>query len=157
MTTGSHRRKIFAAAALSLTLSACAATYRNHGYAPDEDQLSQIDVGVSTRQDVADIVGRPSATGVLQDAGWFYVQSQFRHYAYNAPEEIDREVVAISFSNDVVSNVERFGLEDGQVVALSRRVTDDGIRNVSFLRQLLGSLGQVDADSLFSDAGTSPF
>jgi len=42
----------------------------------------------------------------------------------------------------VVSNVELFTLEDGQVVVLSRRVTGTSIQNVSFIRQLLGNVGR---------------
>jgi len=38
------------------------------------------------------------------------------------------------------------------VVALSRRVTDSNIEGVSFLRQLLGNLGNLDAGSLLDDA-----
>ena len=50
--------------------------------------------------------------------------------------------MAITFTKEgVVENVERFGLENGKVVALSRRVTTSNIKGISFLRQLLGSLG----------------
>ena len=45
-----------------------------------------------------------------------------------------------------VENVERFGLENGQVVAISRRVTDSNIKGVGFLRQLLGNIGRLRAD-----------
>ncbi len=43
---------------------------------------------------------------------------------------------------------ERFGLQDGEVIALNRRVTDSNIEGVSFIRQLLGNLGRVDAGTL---------
>ncbi|KPQ14077.1 MAG: hypothetical protein HLUCCO18_16175, partial [Rhodobacteraceae bacterium HLUCCO18] len=46
------------------------------------------------------------------------------------------------------SNVERFGLEDGNVVALSRRVTDSNVQGIGFLRQLLGNLGRINLDDL---------
>lgn len=130
-------------------LSACSAIYRDHGYVPDDTSLEQVQVGVSSRQDVADAVGRPSASGLLNDQGWYYVQSQFKHLGPFRPEEISRQVVAISFDQrGVVANVERFGLEDGQVVPLSRRVTETNIRGISFIRQLLGSFGRLRADDL---------
>ena len=137
---------------LVLALAACSPVFRNHGYAPDDDQLALVEVGSSTRADVADAVGRPSAQGILSDSGWFYVQSRFKHFTYNAPEEIDREVVSISFdSNGVVSNVERFGLEQGRVVTLSRRVTQSNIQGVSFLTQLFRNVGQIDPSSFFEE------
>ena len=93
--------------------------------------------------------GRPTASGVLADGGWYYVASKFRAYGIRERQEVDREVVAISFAGDgTVSNVERFGLENGKVIAISRRVTDSNIQGVSFLRQLFGSVGNFAADTL---------
>jgi hypothetical protein len=43
-----------------------------------------------------------------------------------------------------VSNVERFGLADGRVVPLSRRVTETNIQGSGLIRQLLGNLGNFD-------------
>lgn len=137
-------------AALGLAIVAvvaCAPVYRNHGYAPEDSALAQIAVGRDTRETVAEIVGRPSAAGLLNDEGWYYVQSRYRHFGARKPEEVQRQVVAISFTpNGVVENVERFGLEDGRVVPLSRRVTKSNIKGVSLIGQLLGNIGQFRAD-----------
>lgn len=133
-------------------LSACSAIYRNHGYVPAEAELEQIQVGVSSRQDVADAVGRPSASGLLNDQGWYYVQSRFKHLGPMKPEEIDRQVLAISFDQrGIVENVERFGLADGRVVPLSRRVTETNIKGISFLRQLFSSFGRFRANDILSN------
>ena len=134
---------------LFLTLAACSATYQNHGYVPPDEDLDLITVGVDTRDSVADSVGRPTSFGVLQEGGWYYTQSRWRHFAYKAPQIIDRQLVAITFDKDgVVENVERFTLEDGRVIALSRRVTDSNIKGISFLRQLLGNLGNFNASQV---------
>ena len=59
------------------------------------------------------------------------------------PEVIERNVVAVSFDdNGIVRNVEQFGLERGQIVSLTRRVTDSSVANKSFFRQLVGNIGQ---------------
>ena len=130
-------------------LSACSAIYRNHGYVPADADLEAVQVGVSSRQDVADLVGRPSASGLLNDQGWFYVQSKFKHLGPMEPQEIERQVLAISFTDSgIVENVERFGLQDGQVVPLSRRVTETNIKGISFLRQLFSSFGRLRAGDL---------
>ncbi len=115
---------------LALGLSACVATFRNHGYIPPEADLAQVEVGVATREDVIALVGRPTTGGVLNEDGFYYVQSRFRHYGAFEPQEIEREILAITFDEaGLVRNIERFGLEDGQVVTLSRRVTDDNVRD----------------------------
>ena len=134
---------------LGLALVACAPVYRNHGYAPPDEELTLLEVGRDTRDTVAASVGRPSASGLLNDMGWFYVQSRWQHPGGRAPREIERQVVAISFTEDgVVSNIERFGLEEGRVVPLSRRVTESNIRGVSLISQLLGNLGNFRAEDV---------
>ncbi|WP_300514801.1 outer membrane protein assembly factor BamE [Aliiroseovarius sp.] len=135
--------------AIIAVLSACSATYRNHGYAPSEEELSFVVVGVDTRDTVAAAFGKPGTAGLLTEGGWYYVQSRFKSFGPRKPEEIERELLAVSFDEDgVVENIERFGLEDGRVVVLSRRVTDSNIKGVSFIRQLLGSIGRVNAEDL---------
>lgn len=136
--------------AAGLFLAACAEQIRTHGFVPSDADLEAVVVGRDTQGTLRTILGSPGATGIEAGTGWYYVRSTYRSYAYQAPEEIDREVVAVSFDEEgVVTNVERFGLEDGQVVALSRRVTDDNTRGIGFLRQLFGNLGRVTADTLF--------
>jgi Small protein A (tmRNA-binding) len=135
--------------ALILSLSACVAQFRNHGYVPSSEQLAQVVVGVDTKDTVADVIGAPGVEGIRDNSGWYYVRSQFRHYGAFEPKEVDRQVVAISFdSRGVVSNIERFGLEQGRVVVLERRVTDDNIKGVTFLEQLFGGLGNISAEQL---------
>ncbi len=107
-------------------------------------------IGVDTRESLAATLGRPSAAGIMADSGWYYVESRWRHYGARAPEEIQREVVAVSFdAGGVVTNIERFGLEDGRVVRLSSRLTATAIREVSFLRQLYRNFGRFNPGDLF--------
>lgn len=140
-----------AVACLVLGLAACSATFRNHGYMPPEEDLSGILVGVDSRDTVEAAIGQPGVAGITDDSGWYYIRSRFRTYAYQAPEEIDRQVLAITFDSEgTVRNIERFGLENGRVVALSRRVTDDNTAGIGFLRQAFGNLGRITADNLFN-------
>ena len=139
-----------------LVLAACTATYRDHGYVPRDEDLAKVVVGTSTTETVDRDVGRPSSTGMLTGGAWYYVGSRFEHFAWREPKEIVRQVVAISFDDKgVVENVERFGLEKGEVVAISRRVTDSNIKGVGFVRQLLGNLGTFNASQVL-DSSRSP-
>lgn len=132
-----------------LGLGACTPLYRNHGYMPTETELAAVAVGVDTRETVTTAIGAPTAGGVLDPSGFYYVESRFRHLGPFAPQEIERQVLAISFNQGgVVTNIERFGLEQGRVVTLSRRVTDDNVRDTTFIRQLLGNLGNFDPSAL---------
>ena len=130
-------------------IAACSPIYRNHGYVPSDEELSLIVVGKDTRETVATAVGRPSASGLLNDEGWYYVQSKWKNVGLRAPKEEVRQVVAISFdTNGVVQNVERFGLEKGRIVPLSRRVTEDNIKGKGILAQMFGNIGGIGAGQL---------
>lgn len=140
--TGKTRLRI-AGMGLALLLTACSPQYQNHGYVPPQDQLEQIVVGSDTKETVAQKIGVPTASGVLSDDSYYYVKMRQRALGFMAPKEIDREVVTVSFNEaGVVANVERFGLERGQEVPLSRRVTTSPVADNTFLRQLLGNLGR---------------
>ncbi len=141
--------------ALVLTaVSACSAVDRKHGYVPSEDELADIVPGIDDKDSVAQTVGIPSASGVLNDSGFYYVSSVIRRRGGLEPKTISRELVAINFSEaGTVTGIQRFGLEDGKVIPLQRRVTSSSIEDKTFLRQLLGNLGNfgpgnfIDADN----------
>ena len=129
-----------------LLVGACSPTFRNHGYIPPQDQLDEIKIGADTRESVAEKVGVPSSAGVLNTSGYYYVRRRTRSIGPLRTREIDRQVVAISFSDaGRVSNIERFGLEKGKVVPLQRRVTSPAVTDRSFIRQLLGNIGRFGA------------
>lgn len=128
---------------MCLSLAACAAQYRNHGYVPPSEDLEQIVVGIDTRSSVEETLGTAASDSVLGDGNIYFVRSRIRTFAMLAPEVVEREVLAISFdAGGVVANVETFGLERGQIVPLARRVTSSGVRDTTFLRQLLGNIGR---------------
>ncbi len=132
-----------------LLAGGCVPIYRHHGYVPTDEDLAAVVVGQTTEAELAALIGRPSAQGLLTGSGWFYVGSKFRQYGAMKAREVERTVVAISFdSRGVVSNVERFGLERGRIVVLSRRVTDPGVSGLSALRQILGNFGNITAGQI---------
>jgi outer membrane protein assembly factor BamE (lipoprotein component of BamABCDE complex) len=141
-----HRWFLIALTAVfALALAGCSPVMRFHGYAPDDGLLADIEIGRDTRETVAEKIGRPGLTGVMEGSAWYYVQSDWRHEGWRPPVEVKREVVTISFDGGGrVSNIERFGLEQGEVVALSRRVTSPGLTSGTILRQLFSNIGQFN-------------
>ncbi len=134
---------------LLVATSACVTQFRNHGFIPNDDELAGIIIGVDTKDSLEASIGRPNAAGIADQSGWYFVRSKFRHLGALEPKEIDRQVVAISFDDSgLVANVERFGIEQGQVVALSRRVTEKNVQGVTFLQQIFGNFGQISPNQL---------
>lgn len=133
-------------------LAGCEAKYLSHGYVPSEEDLQQIVPGVDTRATVEEVVGVPNASGVLNSSGFYYIESEVRHFAWKRPEVIDREIVAITFDGaGVVDNITTYGLEDGRVVPLTRRVTRTSDGDISFIRKLFGNLGGLNVGQLLGD------
>ncbi|WP_439137999.1 outer membrane protein assembly factor BamE [Roseicyclus sp.] len=137
-------RKGLIGLALVLSLAACDATFDNHGYVPPADALAAVQIGAS-RDAVIAAIGTPGSAGVMRDEAWLYTAYRIRNLGFRAPQLTERQLLAISFDrNGRVSNVEEFGLEDGRVVQLSRRVTTSSVREVTFFGQLLGNFGRIN-------------
>ena len=129
-------------------LTACGPTYRNHGYVPPQEDLDEIVVGIDTRASVEETLGTGGAGSVSDETALYFVRSRVRTLAMFEPDEVQRDVVAVSFdANGVVQNIETFGLERGKVVRLTRRVTDSSVQNSSFFRQLVGNIGNFSPNT----------
>ncbi len=154
MAKGINLVRSVVAGLLLVVLGACAATYVNHGYVPADSELSQIKLG-ETKADVQKVIGPPSAEGMQQGDAWYYVQSRWRHMGPFAPHEVQRQVVAISFTpQGKVANIERFGLEHGEIVTISRRVTTSSVKGLTLLQQLFNDLGRFDPTQFLKRSGS---
>ncbi|MEM9972345.1 MAG: outer membrane protein assembly factor BamE [Pseudomonadota bacterium] len=149
---GLAKSVLISAAAVAIT--ACSPLADGHGYVPEQSALDDVRIGQDTQETVALLVGRPSTQGIVDETGWYYVRSDYERVLWRAPVEVDRQVVTISFAdNGTVSNIERFGLEEGRVVRLSRRVTDGNTAGIGFLQQLFSNIGNFDAGNFLGGDG----
>ena len=154
---GRVRGLLGAVAAGALLLGACSPIYRNHGYAPSDSDLAGLRLGADTRESVAASVGRPTTGGVLGEEGFYYVQSRFRHQGLLAPQEVEREVLALSFAPDgTLGAIERFGLQDGRAVAISRRTTPGVFADPSVIDRIAANFGGLDTGAFLGDDNPEP-
>ncbi|WP_418592179.1 outer membrane protein assembly factor BamE [Ponticoccus sp. (in: a-proteobacteria)] len=143
------RARLAAATVMVVALGACSASYRTHGYMPPEDELQQIVPGVDTQASVEDLIGVPNASGVRDNSGFYYIETEMRHFAWRRPEIMDRQILAITFDQaGIVDNISTYGLEDGRVVPITRRVTKSTDGEIGFIRKLFGNIGGLDASQL---------
>jgi outer membrane protein assembly factor BamE (lipoprotein component of BamABCDE complex) len=146
MRQNSLRRAGVALIFCGMIAAGCAPTVQVHGYVPSQADISRIRPGFDDAGTVEEILGRPSAGGVLRDSAWYYVESRVENLTYNAPRVTDRTVLAVNFDQrGVVSNIRSYGLEDGKIVELTPRTTDTGGRELGVLEQLFGNLLNLDA------------
>ncbi len=137
---------------LSVLCMSCSAVIQNHGHIPLPSDLEKIKVGIDNKRSVQKLIGKPTTSGVLKNRSWYYIGSAVKHYGWKEPEEINRVVISITFNqSDVVENIQRFSLSDGQDIKISSRVTKKKIKDNNFIRQLLGNFGRIDLPSVIND------
>ena len=130
----------------AITIAGCSAQYRNHGYVPPSEDLGGLIIGVETRDAILDSLGAPTTQGVIDGGNLYYVRSRFKQIGTFAPEEVSREVVALTFDDaGTLRNVERYGLQDGAVILLDHRVTETSIADQNIIRRLISTIGGPSA------------
>ena len=128
-----------------ILLTGCSATFKNHGYTPSKVEVEQLLIGKDSKQSVKKTFGPPSSLGLVDDNKWFYLSTKVRYSSYRTPEIVTRKLVAFTFANNgALENVEVFQLDNQEVVVLSRRITDSGIKSIGLIRQILNSAGNYD-------------
>ena len=133
-------------------VAGCTELNSYHGFVPPAAEVASLQVGVTTKADVISLFGQPFSERALENNTVYYASSQFQSFGPFAPKEVDRQVLAVDFdANDRLRNVSRYGLDDGRIVVLDRRVTEDGINDVTFLSQLFASFGRIDAGQFLGD------
>ena len=136
---------------LGVSISGCSSTVTRHGHLFQENDLQQVQPGMSQEQ-VKLTLGTPTQTATAGNSNaYYYMSSTMKQTAFMSPSETDRQVVAVYFNQ--VGSVERvanYGMKDGKVFDTISRTTpsanqnDDGI-----LKQLFRNLGQKG--SIFND------
>ncbi|CAN5651793.1 outer membrane protein assembly factor BamE [soil metagenome] len=140
-------RMVGAGLVVASLAAGCAPTTRVHGYVPSEAEVARVRPGIDTEASVAELLGRPSSNGILRESAWYYVQSTVENLTYNAPRVVDRTVLAVNFDpTGTVTAIDRYGIEDGQVINLTTRVTATGGRRIGVLEQLFGNILNLDAE-----------
>ena len=130
----------------SFMVAGCVPKISVHGYIPSTSAVESLNVGDS-KESVLARLGEPTTRGLQGDNAWYYISSKVRQVALFAPKEIDRNILAITFSGDRIAAVEHFGLQDGHLVNFNPDVTVTDGRKLTFLEQFLGNVGNFSAEN----------
>lgn len=130
-------------AALGLGLSACAADVNPRGHEPSAEILSQIAPGQQSRNEVRAMLGTPSTTSAFGDETWYYISAMTTQWAYEGTDELQRQVVAISFDDQgLVKEIKTMDKSAGREIDVVERETPAPGRDETVLQQILGNLGR---------------
>jgi len=128
-----------------LAISGCSREITVRGSIPDPEDVETIEPGVSTRSDVARLLGSPSTVSSFRDRTWYYIGQKQTKFAFLAPDILERSVLVVRFDDlDTVEESKLLTLEDGRYVELVSRETPTEGREFGLLEQLLGNIGRFE-------------
>jgi outer membrane protein assembly factor BamE (lipoprotein component of BamABCDE complex) len=130
-------RSVAAAAAVSLSLAACAGEQFQKGYILPPNALEQIPIGASQDQ-VLIVMGTPSTVATLDGEVFYYIsQRSERPVAFMNQKVVDQRVIAIYFDkNRRVRRLANYGMQDGKIFDFVSRTTTTSGQELSYLAPL---------------------
>lgn len=151
--------KIFSMMAFVCILAACSTEKQNEwfvshtGNMPAKERLNRIEIG-SSKDDVMRVLGLPSSVNVFDQNSWIYMSADVKKVAFWAPQEIDREVLSITFNAaDEVKTIDVLTLADGKNIKPDESVTEVKGQRPGFFRKYFGGVGQYTPFSGKSNNG----
>ena len=135
-------RNLLFLSALLLNTACVGDLFLDHnGNIPEERYLNQLHNG-QTKEEVYQLLGAPSLTTGLSDDHWIYMASTIRRVAFEKPTELERNVVAITFKDNVVTKIDRRTLKDANNIKIDSDETKATEREQGFFRKYFGGVGQ---------------
>lgn len=142
--------KITCTVAVLTMLSACSSNKTNewfvthNGNMPTNERISKLEIGDS-KDEVVRLLGAPSNVVSFDKNTWIYMSSDVKRVAFFAPEEIDRDVLTIKFSDkDKVIDISRLTKKDGQEIAINEHKTETLGQEQGFFEKYFGGVGQYN-------------
>ena len=151
-----RKTAIGTALVLCLGLAACASQVDRHGHVFTDDDVKQVQPGMSKEQ-VKVSLGTPDTTSTIGGGAFYYISSTRRHTPFLKPAVIDRKVVAVYFDdNESVTRLANYGLQDGRIVDFMKGETPSKNSDLTMLEQFFGNLGNR-AGNIGKTGGDDPF
>jgi outer membrane protein assembly factor BamE (lipoprotein component of BamABCDE complex) len=128
-----------------LSLSSCVSTLNNKGYLVDEDSLSSLKIGVSSKIDVLNIMGQPSIISDLVSNNFYYVTT-IEVSKTSLSRKVDQQhVLALEFDkNDILQKIQHYDTKSDKLIAMSKDVTPAAGDDDRFTKKLFGNIGKFN-------------
>ena len=112
------------------------------GYQVDEDTLSQVKIGATTKPEALALLGSPSTTSTVGGDAWSYIGQKTKHtFTFMPVQMTDQHVLAVYFDKGgKVDRIANYGMQDGKVFDFVSRTTPTGGQEPDFLKNMMGGL-----------------
>jgi len=114
----------------------------DRGYQVDEDTLSQVKIGATTKPEALALLGTPSTTSTVGGDAWYYIGQKMKHtFSFMPVQMTDQHVLAVYFDKGgKVDRIANYGMQDGKVFDFVSRTTPTGGQEPDFLKNMMGGL-----------------
>ncbi len=138
------RRVAAVALSCAVLLGACTPITQYQGFQAVEANPKDVKVAVDTKSTVMERLGSPSSVAAFDPNTWYYITQISDQVAFRNPIVRRRDIVAIAFNkaDERVTAVNTYSLKDGHVIAFNNRSTPTRGRELSWVEQILGNIGQ---------------
>lgn len=138
-------RRIFFAFILILLASCSSGNVSVHGNAIDKNDMSYIEVGETSKNDMIMMFGHPTTKSSIDGEKWYYISQSIKYHSFMRPEVTNRETIEVSFGiNGVVQEVKSYDLNDGIEVSFAEEKTESIATEKTVLQQLIGNIGKFN-------------
>ncbi len=134
--------KVFYGGCIAILLGACSTVVHTRGQVIHSDQLEQLRVGITTKEQVSMILGSPSSTSTFEQDVWYYVSERVIDKPLNPGILTERTVLELTFDeSNRLSELQERGADDGRTIDPSNRTTRTHGQKPSIAGQLLENFG----------------
>jgi outer membrane protein assembly factor BamE (lipoprotein component of BamABCDE complex) len=142
------RLRLAALLGTALTAAACAPTVSTHGHRLDPELVAQIQPGVTSREEVAQLLGSPSSMSTFDDKSWYYVTQRTEQLTFYDENVAAQDVLRIDFGADgLVSNVSQRGLEMARTIEPAPETTRTLGNELTVVQQFIGNIGRFNTEA----------
>lgn len=130
---------------VTIFISACSTSsdlfLTHNGNMPSNERIDKVKVG-DTKNEVISQLGSPSSVISLNQNTWIYMSADIKQVAFMAPEEINRDVLTISFNDSgKVADIDRLSKKNGVDIQINEDKTQSLGHNPGFFEKFFGGLG----------------
>ena len=140
-----RRARVWSCLVAGLVLIGCVPQVSNHGYRLDEAAFAQIEPGRTTRDQVLQLLGSPSALTTFDGSVWYYVSQRSERLSFYQDNVVNQDVVTITFDDlGTVASIDRHGLERAHEVSFVQRETPTSGSELTAFEQFIGNIGRFN-------------
>lgn len=109
----------------------------------EKSDMEALKVGSTSKADVMDILGSPTAYATFDNNNWIYISMMTNLVPLSYPGIKKQKVVSLYFNDaGTLTKIQELGKKDAKKVAMVSEVTPTPGTKTNFFQQLLGNIGK---------------